>query len=129
MKPWIIEDRRAGYRWGAVSDHPQSFYGVFFYRPLLGLAPAPMNMRGLDRNIFDKLELDRAMDAARGTKGGRLMSRGAHKLKQGDITKAIKGAANAGLSVKRVEIQDGKIIVFAGRPDDMAQTNEWDEVQ
>ena len=38
------------------------------------------------------------------------MSRGAHKFKQGDVTKAIKGAVNAGLSVKRIEIQEGKII-------------------
>jgi hypothetical protein len=57
------------------------------------------------------------------------MSRGAHKLKQGGVTKAIKGAVNAGLSVKRIEIQEGKIIVFAGRPDDLAQINEWDDVQ
>ena len=57
------------------------------------------------------------------------MSRGAH-IKQGDVTKAIKGAVNAGLSVKRVEIEGGKIIVFAGRPDDgPTSTNEWDEVQ
>jgi hypothetical protein len=58
------------------------------------------------------------------------MSRGAHTFKQGDITKAIKGAVNAGLSVKRVEIVDGKIIVFAGRPDDKQDAaNEWDGVQ
>ena len=57
------------------------------------------------------------------------MSRGIHKFKQGDVTKAIKGAVNAGLSVKRIEIQEGKIIVFAGRPDDRAQANEWDDVK
>jgi hypothetical protein len=57
------------------------------------------------------------------------VSRGAHKFKQGDITKAIKGAVNAGLSVGRVEVQEGKIIVFAGRPDDRPQTNEWDDVK
>ena len=32
------------------------------------------------------------------------MSRGAHKFKQGDVTKAIKGVVNAGLPVARVEI-------------------------
>jgi hypothetical protein len=58
------------------------------------------------------------------------MSRGAHKFKQADVTKAIKGAVNAGLSVKRVEIEGGKIVVFAGRPDNQsAQANEWDDVQ
>jgi hypothetical protein len=57
------------------------------------------------------------------------MSRGAHKFKQGDVTKAIKGAVNAGLAVARVEIQEGKIIVFTGRPGDKGQTNEWDDVQ
>jgi hypothetical protein len=59
----------------------------------------------------------------------RLMSRGAHKFKQSDVTKAIKGAVNAGLAVARFEIQEGKIIVFTGRPDDKGQANEWDEVQ
>jgi hypothetical protein len=58
------------------------------------------------------------------------MSRGAHKFKQGDVTKAIKGAVNAGLSVKRVEIEGGKIIVFAGRPDDQSKpTGGWDDVR
>ena len=57
------------------------------------------------------------------------MSRGLHKFKQGGVTKAIKGAVNAGLSVKCIEIQESKIIVFAGRPDDKGQANEWDDVQ
>ena len=57
------------------------------------------------------------------------MSRGAHNFKQGDVTKAAKGVVNAGLSVKRVEIQEGKIVVFTGRPDDKGQANEWDDVQ
>jgi len=61
--------------------------------------------------------------------GGRLMSRGVHKLKQGDVTKAIKGTVNAGLAVKRVEIEGGKIVVFTGRPDNQPPTNEWDDVQ
>ena len=30
-----------------------------------GLAPAPLNLPGLDRKVFDRLELDRAMDARR----------------------------------------------------------------
>jgi hypothetical protein len=57
------------------------------------------------------------------------MSRGAHTFKQGDVTKAIKGAVNAGLAVKRVEIEAGKIVVFAARPDSQpVPENEWDEV-
>jgi hypothetical protein len=50
------------------------------------------------------------------------VSRGAQTFKQGDVTKAIKGAVNAGLPVKRVEIEPGKITVFAGKPDDAAPT-------
>jgi molybdopterin-binding protein len=58
------------------------------------------------------------------------MSRGAHNLKQGDITKAIKGTVNAGLSVKRVEIEGGKIIVFTtGGPDDPSKAGGWDDVR
>lgn len=57
------------------------------------------------------------------------MSRGAHKFKQGDVTKAAKGVVDAGLTVQRIEIQDGKIIVFTGRPGDKGQANPWDDVQ
>ena len=59
------------------------------------------------------------------------MSRGAHKFKQGDVTKATKGVVNAGLPVARVEVdtQSGKFIVFTGRPGDKGQANEWDDVQ
>jgi hypothetical protein len=46
------------------------------------------------------------------------MSKGAQTFKQGDVTKAVKGAVNAGLEVQRVEIdQAGKIVVFAGKVD------------
>ena len=56
------------------------------------------------------------------------MSRGAHKFKQADVTKALKGAVKAGLAVKRVEIdREGKIIVFTGRPDEAP--NDWDDVR
>jgi hypothetical protein len=55
------------------------------------------------------------------------MSRGAHNLKQGDVTRAIKGAVNAGLAVKRVEVEGRKIIIFAGRPDEAP--NDWDDVR
>jgi hypothetical protein len=47
------------------------------------------------------------------------MSRGAHNFKPTDVTKAIEAAVKAGLSVARVEIDGaGKIVVFAGKPDD-----------
>jgi len=42
------------------------------------------------------------------------MSRGNQTFRQGDITKALKGAQNAGIEVQRVEIEKGgKIVVFA----------------
>ena len=61
----------------------------------------------------------------------RLMSRGLHKFKQGDVTKALKGAVNAGLSVARVEIdREGRIVVITGRPDQSPlELNEWDTVK
>ncbi|MGY3387782.1 hypothetical protein ACVWW6_000373 [Bradyrhizobium sp. USDA 3311] len=59
------------------------------------------------------------------------MSKGQHTFKQGDVTKALKGAVNAGLSVKRIEIdRQGKIVVFTGESGPSAATgNEWDDVQ
>jgi hypothetical protein len=59
------------------------------------------------------------------------MSRGPHTFRQGDVTKALKGAQNAGLEVQRVEIEAGKIVVFAGRPGPLPgarSANEWDDV-
>lgn len=41
------------------------------------------------------------------------MARKASLFKQTDITKAIKGARDGGLTVGRVEIEGQKIIVFA----------------
>jgi hypothetical protein len=44
------------------------------------------------------------------------MSRGIQMFKQTDVTKAIRGAQNAGLSVQRFEIdRAGKIVVTAGQ--------------
>jgi hypothetical protein len=56
------------------------------------------------------------------------MSRGAHTFKQGDVTKAIKGAVNASLAVERVEIQHGKIVIVTGRLDEKSQPDEWSDV-
>jgi hypothetical protein len=53
------------------------------------------------------------------------MSRGAQTLKQGDVTKAVKGAVNAGLAITRVEIdKGGKITIFAGT--DVAPMDDLD---
>jgi hypothetical protein len=62
------------------------------------------------------------------------MSRGAQSFKQGDVTKAIKGVVKAGVNVGRVEIDNGKIIVFAGGSDRDdpkidSDVNEWDAVK
>ena len=62
------------------------------------------------------------------------MSRSAQSFRQGDITKAIKGVVKAGMNVARVEIENGKIIVFAGgvSPDETkieTNINEWDSVR
>jgi hypothetical protein len=60
------------------------------------------------------------------------MSRGNQTFRQGDITKAVKGAQNAGMEVQRVEIQAGKIVVFAGKFDQRPEgrlANEWDDVR
>jgi hypothetical protein len=57
------------------------------------------------------------------------MSRGAQTFKQGDVVKALKAAANAGVEVQRFEIDPmtGKIVVYAGKPDD--PPNEWDSIK
>jgi hypothetical protein len=71
-----------------------------------------------------------AWQAERPMDTGQPMSRGAHSFKQGDVTKALKDAVNAGLAIKRFEIdRDGKIVVIAGRPDNQEQANEWDGVE
>jgi hypothetical protein len=62
------------------------------------------------------------------------MSRGAQSFKQGDVTKAIKGAFNAGLPVKgfRVDKKTGDIIVFADQTKESADndtSSDWDDVQ
>jgi hypothetical protein len=45
------------------------------------------------------------------------MSRAAQHFRQSDLVKALKAAAKAGLPVARVEIEGGKIIVIAGKPE------------
>ena len=49
-------------------------------------------------------------------------------VRQSDVTRAIKGAKDAGVQIGRVEIEGGKIVlVAAGNPSDGGR-NEWDEV-
>jgi hypothetical protein len=62
------------------------------------------------------------------------MSRGVQTFKQGDVAKALKAAAKAGVEVQRFEIDPatGKIVVFAGKPDEPQKAkpaNEWDTVE
>jgi hypothetical protein len=60
------------------------------------------------------------------------MSRGRQGFRQADVTKALKGAVNAGVTVKRVEISDGKIVVITGDPSPLlteTTSNEWDAVK
>jgi hypothetical protein len=59
IPPRGLNIRQASAYWG-VSP------GTFKKMVRLGLAPAPLNLPGLERNIWDKQILDRAMDAAYG---------------------------------------------------------------
>lgn len=59
------------------------------------------------------------------------MARGKLIFTQGDVTRALKGAAAAGVDVKRFEIdRDGKIVIVTGQPEAPAVSeNEWDAVK
>ena len=61
IEPRGLNIRQASAYWGVSA-------GTFKKLVRLGIAPAPLKLPGLDRKIFDRLELDRAMDAPRGTK-------------------------------------------------------------
>jgi hypothetical protein len=62
------------------------------------------------------------------------MSRGQQTFKQSDVTKALRAAVKAGITVARYEIdKNGKIVVVTGRgPEepisDGKEENEWDSV-
>ena len=61
------------------------------------------------------------------------MSRGQQTFKQRDVTKAIKATVKAGIAVKRVEIDKGKIIIVTAEAEDAVngdnpEKNEWDGV-
>jgi hypothetical protein len=45
------------------------------------------------------------------------MTRSPRTFKQGDVTRAVKGVAAAGVGVARVEIdREGKIVIVPGQP-------------
>jgi hypothetical protein len=64
------------------------------------------------------------------------MARAPSKFRQGDVTRAVKGAIAAGVEVREVLVDtDGRIRVIAGHgpviaPDGTgaAEANEWDAV-
>jgi hypothetical protein len=64
------------------------------------------------------------------------MARAPSKFRQGDITRAVKGAIAAGVEVREVLVDlDGRIRVIAGRGSVIAtngaraeEANEWDAV-
>ncbi|MGY4281229.1 hypothetical protein ACVWXO_000449 [Bradyrhizobium sp. LM2.7] len=56
LPPRGLNIRQAAAYWG-VSP------GTFKKLVRLGFAPSPLEIPGLDRNIYDRLALDRAMDA------------------------------------------------------------------
>jgi hypothetical protein len=46
-----------------------------------------------------------------------MMTRSANNFRQSDVTRAVRGALKAGMTVRGVEIaNDGKISIFAGSP-------------
>ena len=60
------------------------------------------------------------------------MSRGPSKFRQTDVTRALRATAAAGKTVKQVVIENGKIVLVVGEPDEPTagnvEKNEWDEV-
>jgi hypothetical protein len=60
IEPRGLNIRQAAAYWGVSPNTYKRLYRE-------GLAPGPLAMPGVDRNIFDRQELDRAMDAARVT--------------------------------------------------------------
>jgi hypothetical protein len=60
------------------------------------------------------------------------MARAPSKFRQGDVTRAVKGAIAAGVEAREVMVDiDGKIRVIAGKPANAAHgphLNEWDSI-
>lgn len=45
------------------------------------------------------------------------MPRAPSKFRQGDVTRAVKAVVAAGVDVREVVVEDGKIRVIAGKPE------------
>jgi hypothetical protein len=60
IEPRGLNIRQAAAYWGVSPNTYKRLYRE-------GLAPGPIAIPGLDRHIFDRAALDRAMDAAGGT--------------------------------------------------------------
>ncbi len=58
------------------------------------------------------------------------MARAPSRFRQGDVTRAVKGAVAAGVEVREVMVDiDGRIRVFAAKPAISGMPkNEWDAV-
>jgi len=60
------------------------------------------------------------------------MSRGPWTFRPRELTRALRATVAAGIPVKRVEIENGKIAVMVGEPDESnvgtVEKNEWDEL-
>jgi hypothetical protein len=57
------------------------------------------------------------------------MARGHLTFRQSDVTRALRAAGKAGITVNRVEIdRDGKIIMLTGKSTEAEAVNEWGEV-
>lgn len=58
------------------------------------------------------------------------MARSAHAITQANVRRAVKGAVDAGMIVKRVEIdREGRIVIVTGKKEDVIEregSNEWD---
>ena len=49
-------------------------------------------------------------------------------IKQADVTRAVKGALQAGFEVGRVEIEGAKLVIYGKSEEDKSKINSWDEV-
>jgi hypothetical protein len=60
------------------------------------------------------------------------MPRGPCTFRQKDVTRALRATVAAGIPVQRVEIDNGKIVVVAGEPQEQTaedrRENEWDRI-
>ena len=53
------------------------------------------------------------------------MSKGPWAFKKTDFKRAVDATHKAGLCIKRIEMQEGKIIIIPGLPENEPPANEW----